>query len=174
MSQHRLLAMFKDFDDAIECIEGIKAGKLNGMEINDVTVLSPIEHPDIDEILGPRPINIQKFTFMGAIFGCTFGFFFLSAAQASFLVQPQGGKAVVPFPTNFVLMYEMLIFFAVWTTVITFLFLAGLLRKRGSLYSEKLTVDEIGLMMEVDEHQLENFRSFFKDNKSIEIREEKV
>ena len=135
MSKYRLLAMFDGFDPAIDTINAIKAEKLAGVSVDDITVMSPIEHPDIDEILGDRPVNIQKFTFLGALFGVTFGFFFLSSAQASFLVQPQGGKPVIPFPSNFVLMYEMLIFFGVWTTVFAFLWMSGLFRKRGTLYS---------------------------------------
>ncbi|MDH5544059.1 MAG: DUF3341 domain-containing protein [Gammaproteobacteria bacterium] len=174
MATHRILAMFKGFDDAIACINEVKAGKLKGSTVDDLTVMSPIEHPDIDEILGQRPVNVQKFTFIGALFGVSFGFFFLSSAQASFLVQPQGGKPVVPFPSNFVLMYEMLIFFGVWTTVFTFLFLAGLLKKRDTLYSEKLTVDQVGLIVEVEDKQLDSARSFFNGNKAVELREEKV
>ncbi len=174
MSRHRLLAMFDGFDDAIDTINAIKANKLAGVSVDDITVMSPIEHPDIDEILGDRPVNIQKFTFLGALFGVTFGFFFLAAAEASFLVQPQGGKPVIPFPSNFVLMYEMLIFFGVWTTVFAFLWMSGLFRKRGTLYSEKLTVDQVGIVVEVDEHQLEHTRAFFNDNKALEIREEKA
>lgn len=172
--KHRILGLFKDFDDAIACINEVKGGHLTGKTVDDITVLSPIEHPEIDDILGPRPINIQKFTFIGALFGVTFGFFFLTSAQASFLVQPQGGKPVIPFPTNIVLMYEMLIFFGVWTTVLSFLGLAGLLRKRGSLYSEKITVDHIGLIIEAEEHQVDNLRTFFRNNKAVELREEKV
>ena len=174
MSKSRLLAMFDGFDDAIETIEDIKGKKLAGVEVDDITVMSPIEHPNIDEILGKRPVNIQVFTFLGAIFGLTFGFFFLASAQASFLVQPQGGKAVIAFPSNFVLMYEMLIFFGVWTTVFAFLWMSGLFRKRGTLYSEKLTVDQVGIVVEVEDHQLENARAFFNGNKALEIREEKV
>jgi len=174
MSQHSVLAMFKDFDDSFSVIDKIKANEVPGVTVDDVTMLSPVDNPEMDEKLGNRPVNIQKFTFLGACFGVSFGFFFLSAAQASFLVQPQGGKPVVPFPTNFVLMYEMLIFFGVWTTVLTFLILTGLLRKRGSLYSEKLTVDEIGIMLDVDSNKLDDVKEFFKSNKAVEIREEKL
>ena len=174
MSKHRLLAMFKDFEDAFDVIDKIKAKEVSGLEVEDVNMMSPIEHPDIDERLGKRPINVAYFTLLGAIFGLTFGFFFLSSAQASFLVQPQGGKAVIPLPTNFVLMYEMMIFFAVWTTVFTFMVLAKMFRPRGSLYSEKLTVDEIGIVVEINDSELEAVKSFFKNNKALEIREEKA
>lgn len=174
MSKHRLLAMFKDFDDAFDVVDKIKAKSLSGVEVEDINMMSPIEHPDVDEKLGKRPVNIQYFTLMGAIFGLTFGFFFLASAQASFLVQPQGGKPVVPLPTNFVLMYEMLIFFGVWTTVFAFLGMSKLLRPRGTLYSEKLTVDEIGIVVEIEDDKLDSVKNFFKDNKALEIREEKV
>ena len=174
MSRHRLLAMFKDFDDAFDVVDKIKGKEVSGVEVDDINMMSPIEHPDIDEKLGKRPINIAYFTLAGAIFGVTFGFLFLAAAQASFLVQPQGGKPVIPLPTNFVLMYEMLIFFAVWTTVIVFIFLSGLGQKRGTLYSEKLTVDEIGIVVEIDDERLDSVKNFFKNNKALEIREEKV
>lgn len=174
MSKHRLLAMFKDFDDAFDVVDKIKAKSLSGVEVDDINMMSPIEHPDVDEKLGKRPINIAYFTLMGAVFGVTFGFFFLTSAQASFLVQPQGGKPVVPLPTNFVLMYEMLIFFGIWTTVFTFIGLSKLGRRRGTLYSEKLTVDEIGIVVEVEDSNLDNVKNFFKDNKALEIREEKV
>jgi len=174
MSKHRLLAMFKDFDDAFDVVDKIKAKEVSGLVVEDINMMSPIEHPDVDEKLGKRPVNVAYFTLLGAIFGVTFGFFFLTSAQASFLVQPQGGKAVVPLPTNFVLMYEMLIFFAVWTTVITFLVLSKLFRPRGTLYSEKLTVDEIGIVVEIEDDKLDSVKNFFKDNKALEIREEKA
>jgi len=174
MSKYRMLAMFKDFEDAFDVIDKIKAKTVSGVEIDDINMMSPIEHPHIDEKLGKRPSNIQYFTLMGAIFGVTFGFFFLSSAQASFLLQPQGGKPVVPLPTNFVLMYEMLIFFGVWTTVFSFLGMSKLFRSKGTLYSEKLTVDEVGIVVEIEESHRDDVKEFFKGNKALEIREEKV
>lgn len=174
MSKRRILAMFKDFDDSFAAVNGVKNQKCPGVSVEDITMLSPIDNPAMDEVLGHRPVNVQKFTFIGALFGVTFGFFFLASAQASFLVQPQGGKPVVPFPSNFVLMYEMLIFFGIWTTVFAFLILTGLLRKRGSLYSEKITVDEIGVMVEIDDHKADAVKSYLKEHGALEIREEKI
>jgi len=135
---------------------------------------SPIEHPEVEEVLGERPVHIQKFTLFGAIFGVTFGFLFLSGAQATFLVQPQGGKPVVPLPSNFILMYEMLIFFGVWSTFFAFLGLSGLFRKRSSIYSEKVSIDQVAIIVEVDEKAGESVRGLFQKHKVLEIREEAV
>lgn len=174
MSEHRVLALFSDFDGAFNALSDIRNAKVPGVSIDDVTLKSPIEHPEIEEVLGDRPIHVQKFTFFGALFGVTFGFFFLASAQASFLVQPQGGKPVVPLPSNFVLMYEMLIFFGVWTTVFAFLFLAGLLKKKGTLYSEKVSLDQVGIMLDVDDRNMEPLKALFNSHNALEIREEKI
>ncbi|HEY5604693.1 MAG TPA: DUF3341 domain-containing protein, partial [Gammaproteobacteria bacterium] len=166
------MGLFSDFDEAFAAISDIRKTKVPGVSVDDIMLKSPIEHPEIEEVLGERPVHVQKFTLLGAIFGVTFGFFFLAGAQASFLVQPQGGKAVVPLPSNFVLMYEMLIFFAVWFTFFAYLFLAGLLRKRHPLYSEKVSLDQVGILIDVDESCLEPIKDLFKRHKAVEIRDE--
>ncbi|NOZ54098.1 MAG: DUF3341 domain-containing protein [Gammaproteobacteria bacterium] len=174
MSKHCVMGLFSDFDEAFAAISDIRKTKIPGVSVDDVTLKSPIEHPEIEEVLGERPVHLQKFTLFGAIFGVTFGFFFLAAAQASFLVQPQGGKPVVALPSNFVLMYEMLIFFAVWGTFLAFLFLSGLLRKRHSLYSENVSLDQVGILIDVDDSNLERVKDLFKQHKAVEIREEEI
>jgi len=174
MSKKRMMGLFSDFDEAHDAIADIRRNEVPGVTVDDVTMKSPIEHPEVEEVLGDRPVHIQKFTLFGAIFGVSFGFLFLAGAQATFLVQPQGGKAVIPLPSNFVLMYEMLIFFAVWLTFFSFLFLSGLLRKRSSLYSEKTSLDQVAIIVEVDENIDESVKELFQKHKVLEIREEVV
>lgn len=174
MSKRRILALFGDFDEAHAAIADIRRNAVPGVTVDDITMKSPIEHPEVEEVLGERPVHIQKFTLFGALFGVTFGFLFLASAQANFLVQPQGGKPVVPLPSNFVLMYEMLIFFAVWLTFFSFLFLSGLFKKRSNLYSEKVSLDQVGIMMEGDERLINPVKELFQRHKVLEIREEAV
>ena len=174
MSKRRLLALFGDFDEAHDAIADIRRNAVPGVTVDDVNMKSPIEHPEVEEVLGDRPVYIQKFTLFGAIFGVTFGFLFLSGAQATFLVQPQGGKPVIPLPSNFVLMYEMLIFFAVWMTFFSFLFLSGLFKKVPSVYSEKVSLDQVGIMVEIEENLVDPVKSLFQKHKVLEIREEVV
>lgn len=174
MSKRRMLALFSDFDEAHAAIADIRRNEIPGVTVDDVTMKSPIEHPEVEDVLGERPVHIQKFTLFGALFGLIFGFFFLSGAQATFLVQPQGGKPVIPLPSNFILMYEMLIFFAVWMTVISFIFLSGLLRKRSSLYSEKVSLDQIAIIVVVEDEKAEPMKALFQKHKTLEIREEAV
>ncbi len=174
MSKHRIMGLFTDFDQAFGAIADIRANKIPGVSVDDVTLKSPIEHPEIEEVLGERPSHVPKFTLMGATFGISFGFLFLASAQATFLVQPQGGKPVVPVPSNIVLTYEMLILFGVVFTLISFLVSARMFRKRDTLYSETVSLDQVGVLLEVDEKSAPALKGLFQQHKVVEIREEVV
>jgi len=174
MSKQRIMGLFSDFEQAFAAIADIRANKIPGVSVDDVTLKSPIEHPEIEEVLGERPAHVPKFTLMGASFGLTFGFLFLASAQATFLVQPQGGKPVIPLPSNLVLTYEMLILFGVLFTVISFLIGAGMFRKRDTLYSESVSLDQVGVLLEVEDRNAQALKSLFQQHKVVEIREEVV
>ena len=171
MSKRSVLGLFGSFDDAFAAINDIKAGNVSGVKLDDVEVLSPIEHPEIDEVLEHRKSHVPKFTLLGALFGMTFGFLFLASAQANFLVQPQGGKPVIPLPSNIVLTYEMLILFGVIFTLIAFLTTARLLRKRDPLYSEKVSLDQVGIQIVLDDANLAGLKETFAKHGVLEVRE---
>lgn len=172
MKKYRIMGLFANFEEAFNVIAEIRANKVPGVSVDDVTTMSPIEHPEIDEVLGERSAPVPYFTLCGAICGLTFGFLFLASAQANFLVQPQGGKPVIPLPSNFVLTYEMMIMFSVIFTVVGFMSQARMFTKRPSIYSEKVGVDQIGIVLKLDEKTIEPARALFKNHKVLEIREE--
>lgn len=172
MKKKRILALYSNFAEAMTVISDIRNYKVPGVSVDDITVISPIEHPELVELLGDRPSHVRKFTICGAIFGITFGFLFLASSQASFLVQPQGGKPVIPLPSNFVLTYEMMIMFSVLFTLAGMLITARLLRPRKQPYSEKVTVDQVGLELELEEKYIEPVKRLFTEHQALEIREE--
>lgn len=174
MKKYRILALFSNFDETINAIDDVRQGKVAGVGIDDITVLSPIEHHGIVEALGHRKSHVPKFTFAGAIFGVIGGFTFLAAAQASFLIQPQGGKPIIAIPTNIVLTYEMMIMSAMLTTVVVFIISSKLLRKRKRMYSENISIDQVGIEMELDEHTIEPIKELFLQHQAVEIREEVI
>lgn len=168
----RVLGLFGDFDEAFEVIAGIRRYMVPGLTVDDVTLKSPIEHPEIEDILGERPTDIPKWAFWGGLFGLVFGFFFLAGAQANFLVQPQGGKPVITIPSNVVLAYEMMILFGVLSTLVGFIIGARLMRRASGLYDAAISVDQIGIVIEVTDDQMQPLRDLFARHNVIEVREE--
>ncbi len=172
MSQRHLLALFNDFDEAVAAINELRAANIKGFSMKDLTIKSPIEHPEVETVLGDIPVNVQWFTLIGACTGGLLAFFLIASAQANFFLQIKGGKPIVPFPPDFVLTYEMFILGGVFITVLGFLICAGLPAKRSSLYSSKVSEDQIGILVKAEESAIASVKLIFTKHKALEIQEE--
>ncbi len=174
MDKHpRFLALFNEFDEAREAIIELKVMDLKEGGVEDLQMHSPIPHPELEEVIGARPLVLQRFSFVGALIGTVCGFL-LSAglAQSMFTVQPQGGKPVIPIPADIIVMYEMTILFGVWFTVFGFLIGAGLPRRRSRLYSKQVNEDQIGLLVEVLPSHYDKVKKLLQRHKPQDVLEE--
>lgn len=173
MSQRHLLALFSNFDEAEAVVKELRNTQIKGFNVNDdMVVKSPIEHPEVEEFIGEKPVYVQWFTLVGALMGGLLAFFLISGAQANFFSQMKGGKPIVPFPPNFVLTYEMFILGGVYITVLGFLICAGLPARRSSLYSAKVSEDQIGILVKADENAAGTLKAIFTKHQALEIQEE--
>ena len=173
MSKRHLLALYGDFDQAEAVVKELRNTKISGFDVNDdMIVKSPIEHPEVEKFLGEKPVYVQWFTLIGAVLGGSLGFLGISSAQANFFMQMKGGKPIVPLPPNFVLTYELFILGGVYITVLGFLICSGLPAKRSPLYNAKVSVDNIGILVKVEEAAVGALKAIFAKHKAIEIQEE--
>ncbi|MGA7750847.1 MAG: DUF3341 domain-containing protein [Gallionella sp.] len=173
MSKRHLLALFNNFDEAEAVVMELRGVNLKGFDANkDMIVKSPIEHPEVEEFLGDKPVRVQWFTLAGALLGGSLAFLLISSSQGNFFAQMKGGKPIVPFPPNFVLTYEMFILGGVYISVLGFLICAGLPARRSPLYSAKVSEDQIGILVRADEVSSVALKSIFTKHKALEIQEE--
>jgi hypothetical protein len=173
MSQRYMLALYNNFDEAEKVVSELRNTEIKGFNVNDdLTIKSPIEHPEVEEFLGNKPVKVQWFTLVGAITGGLLAFWLISGSQASFYAQMKGGKPIVPIPPNMVLTYEMFILGGVYITVLGFLICAGLPAKRSPLYSAKVSEDQIGILVRADEGAAATLKGIFTKHKALEIQEE--
>jgi len=170
--KHFLFAVYDDFDKARDVVSELKVLDLKEMMIDGIELYSPIEHPEVEEILGEFHQPIQRFTFFGAITGAVCAFLLVAAAaQAMFTVQPQGGKAVIPLPMDIVITYEGTIMFGVYCTIIGFLIYAGLPRRLKKYYTQKVSEDQIGIEVQVVPEKSDKARAVLEKCGALEIRE---
>ncbi len=167
-----IAALFNDFDEARKVILELKVMDLRGDPVERMQLSAPIPHPELEEVIGTKPVFLRRYTFVGALTGCILGFVLAAAiAQSMFTVQAQGGKPIIPLPANFVIMYELTILFGVWFTLIGFLVGAGLPRRLGKLHTPKVGEDQVGLWVEVLEPQYETVKQVFRAHGALEILE---
>jgi len=168
-----MLALYNNFEDAESVVSELRNTEIKGFKASDdLIVKSPIEHPEVARFLGEKPVNVQWFTLIGALSGGLLAFFLIAGSQANFYSQMKGGKPIVPFPPDFVLTYEMFILGGVYITVLGFLICAGLPARRSPLYSAKVSTDQIGLLVKVDDGSAGILRSIFTKHQALEIQEE--
>lgn len=173
MSKRHILALFSDFDEAEAVVKELRSAQIKGFNSDkDLTIKSPIEHPEVERFLGHKPVNIQWFTLGGALTGGLLAFTLIAGSQASFYSQMKGGKPIVPIPPDLVLTYEMFILGGVYITVLGFLICAGLPSRRSPLYSTKVSEDQIGILVKADESAAAELKSIFTRHKALEIQEE--
>jgi hypothetical protein len=167
-----IAALFNDFDEVRTAILELKVMDLRGDPVERMQLSAPIPHPELEEVIGTKPVFLRRYTFAGALTGCILGFVLAAAmAQAMFTVQAQGGKPIIPLPANFVIMYELTILFGVWFTLIGFLVGAGLPRRLGKLHTPKVGEDQVGLWVEVLEPQYEKVKQVFRTHGAVQILE---
>jgi Protein of unknown function (DUF3341) len=173
MSKRHLLALFSNFDEAEAVVRELRSVNIKGFDADkDMIVKSPIEHPEVEEFIGDKPVHVQWFTLVGALLGGSLAFTLISASQGNFFAQLKGGKPIVPFPPNFVLTYEMFILGGVYISVLGFLICAGLPARRSPLYSAKVSEDQIGILVQSDEASSSTLKSIFTKHQALEIQEE--
>ena len=173
MSQRYLLALYNNFDEAEAVVKELRSVDIKGFDVEkDLTIKSPIEHPEVEKFLGNKPVKVQWFTLVGASLGGLLAFWLIAGSQAGFYSQMKGGKPIVPIPPDLVLTYEMFILGGVYITVLGFLICAGLPARRSPLYSAKVSEDQIGILVKGDESAAAPLRALFTKHKALEIQEE--
>ncbi|MGA2711431.1 MAG: quinol:electron acceptor oxidoreductase subunit ActD [Steroidobacteraceae bacterium] len=166
-----ILALFNDFEAAAKAIAALRESGLAGFKMRDVTLKSPIDHPECAAELGDRPVYIQLFSVLGAVLGSSLGFYAMSAAQANFLRQPRGGFPIVPIPPNMVITYELFILTAVFFTIIACYVVFALHAQKNVLYNAAISVDKIGILISTDPVALPGIRDIFTRYHALEISE---
>src|SRR5271166_1591425 len=166
-----ILALFADFDVAARAIAALRNSSIEGFKMKDVTLKSPIDHPECAAELGERPVYIQIFSALGAILGSTLGFIAISSAQANFLRQPRGGFPLVPIPPNMVITYELFILTSVFFTIIACYVVFWIHAQKNRLYSVAISVDKIGILVKAEPAAIAGIRDIFSKHHALEISE---
>ncbi|MDE1891227.1 MAG: DUF3341 domain-containing protein [Betaproteobacteria bacterium] len=169
MMKSHILALYNDMDEAALVLDELNETKLPGFSMKDVVIKSPIEHPELSEKLGKRPVYVQLFTLIGVLFGPITGLTLVASAQASFIYQVRGGRPVVPVPPDMVLTYEFFILSGVLMTVIGCFIGWKLPGNRSPLYNTRVSEDKIGILVKAETSAIPYINEIFKKHHSLEI-----
>lgn len=169
--QTYILALFKDFEEAARTLATLREASIPGFRMRDVTLKSPIDHPECAAELGPRPVYVQIFSLLGAALTSSLGFLWIASSQANFLRQQRGGFPIVPIPPDMVITYELFILGSVFFTITACLIVWRMHRVGTKLYDVKISVDKIGILVKANVGAMPRIREIFSRHHALEITE---
>lgn len=160
MAATQLLALFHEAAPTADTIQQLREA---GIDDTCVEVLSSI--PYRGEMLGrPRPrTRIGKFALVGAGLGLITALFLTAGI---FLLYPlrQGGQPLVPIPPSLIVLFEVIMLGTMWATFFGLLLGNRLPSFRPQLYDPRITEGHIGVLVEVEEGQIDEIMEILKRN----------
>lgn len=164
------LALYADPDEAGAALKELRNCAVPGFKMDDVIIKSPIDHPELSELLNHRPVYIQLFTLLGVLLGPTTGLVLIASAQASFIFQTRGGRPIVPLPPDMVLTYELFILSGVLMTVISTFVAMKLPGNRSPLYNASVSEDKIGVLVKAEAQNIPQIDEILRRHNPTEIK----
>lgn len=144
MSKKSIPGVLGVFSHIDTCIGGIK--ELKGMGRNHIKVYSPAPFHELEDVLDEPASPVRRFTLIGGILGCTFGYLFTSLTSLDWIL-PTSGKPVVSPIAFTVIAFELTVLFGSIFTMIGIFTNAKLLTRRNTLYDERFTEDKFGIFI---------------------------
>ncbi len=160
----RLLGIYEDPLAAARAIESLR-----GRGLRDVESYAPVPDPRIEQALGPPPSAVRAFTLAGGVAGCLSG---LGLAIRTSLEWPliTGGKPIVSMPAFLLIGYETTILFGALATLLGFLLLAKLPRRRPPFYDARFSAGHLGVLVTTASSEEARLARELLDTGAVEVR----
>jgi len=138
-----VMALFQYEEEVVQA-----ARELRKSGFENLSLMSPIPLHDAEVALGLDKSPVRRFSLIGAIVGCIFGFALASASALVFIL-PTGGRAIITVPPFLIISYEMTILMGVLATLIGFFVISRLPAWTDAAYREESSVDRFSLVVDV-------------------------
>lgn len=159
-----VLGIYSHMDTLIDAIHHFKE---RGRD--DIKVHSPCPHHDLDHALDEPVSPVRRFTLLGGLTGCTFGFVFTSFASLDWIL-PTSGKPVVAPLAFTVVAFELTILFGSLFTLLGIILNAKLFRKRTTLYDDRFTDDKFGIFIPCSKSEYDAMSKELTENGAEEVK----
>lgn len=132
-------ALYPDGDRAQRAVNALRTA---GVADADITVISaePMEHYEFGEM--HRSTSMWTIASFGGLFGMLFGIWLTRFTELDWPLNT-GNMPIVSWWPNLIVIFELTMFGAIFSTVATVIVTCGLLRKRPSLYDPAVSDGKI-------------------------------
>jgi hypothetical protein len=168
VAKRGILGLFTDAEYAAEAGDALQD---IGLSNEDYDFLTGAPYPE--GAFGERHTThrLYAFPFVGALCGLTAGILLTSMTQMAYPLVT-GGKPILSLPPMAIVTYEGTMLGAILFTVLGIIFESRLPKFKLGLYDTRITDGYIGVLVNVEEDQLDRVQGILGDAGAVEVKRE--
>lgn len=163
-----VLAAFHELDAAVSAIEALKE-----RNIGAIRVFTPTPRHELEEAIGAGPSPVRRFTLIGGLLGCTFGYW-IAIWVSDYWPLVVGGKPIASWVPYTVFGFEVMVLIGGLSTVLGLFINSRIPRVTMMVgYDPRFSHGDYGIWVECAPEQVRTAEQLLTENGATEVRRER-
>ncbi|MDE3129218.1 MAG: DUF3341 domain-containing protein [Gemmatimonadota bacterium] len=163
-----VIAAFHELDSAVHAVEDLKKERYP-----EITVYTPTPHHEFDEVLARPESHVRRWTLIGGVLGCTFGYW-IWIWITRYWPLVVGGKAIVALVPFTIFGFEVMVLVGSLATVIGMFANSRIPRLTQTVgYDARFSAGHFGVWVETPPDRAEAAADLLRRHGATEVRHER-
>ena len=163
-----IVGVFPRLDDTIDAIHALKKARLG-----EVTVYSPTPRHEIEHAIHAGPSVVRRFTLIGGLLGCTFGYW-IAIWASEYWPMVVGGKPIASWVPYTIFGFEVMVLFGGLSTVVGLFIQSRIPRLTMTVgYDPRFSGGDYGIWVECPPEKAPEVDAMLRRHGAAEVRSER-
>jgi len=163
-----IVGVFPRLDDAVDAIHALKKARLG-----EVTVYSPTPRHELEHAIHAGPSVVRRFTLIGGLLGCTFGYW-IAIWASDYWPLVVGGKPIASWIPYTVFGFEVMLLFGGLATVFGLFINSRIPRLTMTVgYDQRFSGGDYGIWVECPPDKARDAEELLRQKGAVEVRSER-
>ena len=163
-----IVGVFPRLDDTVDAIHALKKARLG-----EVTVYSPTPRHELEHAIHAGPSVVRRFTLIGGLLGCTFGYW-IAIWASDYWPLVVGGKPIASWVPYTVFGFEVMVLFGGLATVFGMFINSRIPRLTMTVgYDQRFSGGDYGIWVECPPEKARDAEALLREKGAVEVRSER-
>lgn len=163
-----IVGIFPKLDDTVDAIHALKKARLG-----EVTVYSPTPRHELEHAIHAGPSVVRRFTLIGGLLGCTFGYW-IAIWASDYWPMVVGGKPIASWVPYTIFGFEVMVLFGGLSTVLGLFIQSRIPRLSMTVgYDPRFSGGNYGIWVECQPDRARDAEAMLRQHGAVEVRSER-
>ena len=163
-----IVGVFPRLDDTVDAIHALKKARLG-----EVTVYSPTPRHELEHAIHAGPSVVRRFTLIGGLLGCTFGYW-IAIWASDYWPLVVGGKPIASWVPYTIFGFEVMVLFGGLATVFGLFINSRIPRLTMTVgYDGRFSGGDYGIWVECPPEKARDAEALLREKGAVEVRSER-